>query len=642
MKYAATIKYCLNRFARFGPICGLIFYIATLLCSVNAFASEPIPFEYKVEYCESTVQISEIKAAIDCKYNSEYFPTRSGIRESDRWIRVQVQSNPNTKSEQSVAIRVAPYLLKDIEFFQLTSQGWQSEKAGMRSQRDSSFGDIGGYLFITKPSPNHTDTYYLKIKASGLSYISISAYPWPNTNSSISGQLLALGAQVGILLAVLIFSLVSVGLNPSTLMTRFSISILNLLLSLLAGSGILVMYVFTINNPLNELFFSWFLCLRVGLWIWVSRAFLIPYKAPAWYAPSCWLVYVITGICMLLFALGNQNTPLQLMTTIAIAAPIAQIIAIRRTTDIPRPLRLALISGFAIIIALIFLSIISVLFPHENSSQAPLYIARVIDLVNPLVMLSIIVYQHKLVRNELISVKSSLAETKLRSEYEGKLLRDRGTLIDMLAHELKNPLTTISLAIDTLKKSIDPNKDSDQKRLKSIDQSIVNMDAIIEHCALMNSIDQKNLPQFNQKIGLKRFIEELTSANDSEARLKIEIDDSLTVRSDQYLLRIVINNLLSNGLKYSPPDSILSIAAKSLILDGIHKTQITISNEVEDQRKPDPKLIFQRFYRHPMAQNIRGSGLGLHICKELCAMLGGSIHYKYMNNRANFLIELPQ
>lgn len=636
------MKYCLNRFARFGPICGLIFYIATLLCSVNAFASEPIPFEYKVEYCESTVQISEIKAAIDCKYNSEYFPTRSGIRESDRWIRVQVQSNPNTKSEQSVAIRVAPYLLKDIEFFQLTSQGWQSEKAGMRSQRDSSFGDIGGYLFITKPSPNHTDTYYLKIKASGLSYISISAYPWPNTNSSISGQLLALGAQVGILLAVLIFSLVSVGLNPSTLMTRFSISILNLLLSLLAGSGILVMYVFTINNPLNELFFSWFLCLRVGLWIWVSRAFLIPYKAPAWYAPSCWLVYGITGICMLLFALGNQNTPLQLMTTIAIAAPIAQIIAIRRTTDIPRPLRLALISGFAIIIALIFLSIISVLFPHENSSQAPLYIARVIDLVNPLVMLSIIVYQHKLVRNELISVKSSLAETKLRSEYEGKLLRDRGTLIDMLAHELKNPLTTISLAIDTLKKSIDPNKDSDQKRLKSIDQSIVNMDAIIEHCALMNSIDQKNLPQFNQKIGLKRFIEELTSANDSEARLKIEIDDSLTVRSDQYLLRIVINNLLSNGLKYSPPDSILSIAAKSLILDGIHKTQITISNEVEDQRKPDPKLIFQRFYRHPMAQNIRGSGLGLHICKELCAMLGGSIHYKYMNNRANFLIELPQ
>jgi len=117
MKYAATMKYCLNRFARFGSISGLIFYIAPLLCSINAFASESIPFEYKVEYCESAVQISEIEAAIDCKYNSEYFPTRAGIRESDRWIRVHVQSNPNTKSEQSVAIRVAPYLLKDIAFF---------------------------------------------------------------------------------------------------------------------------------------------------------------------------------------------------------------------------------------------------------------------------------------------------------------------------------------------------------------------------------------------------------------------------------------------------------------------------------------------------------------------------------------------
>jgi len=168
------------------------------------------------------------------------------------------------------------------------------------------------------------------------------------------------------------------------------------------------------------------------------------------------------------------------------------------------------------------------------------------------------------------------------------------------------------------------------------------MDAIIEHCALMNSIDQKTLLQSRQEIGLKRFVEELASTNECEARLKIEIDDSLTIRSDQYLLSIVINNLLSNGLKYSPPDTILNIAAKSLILDGIHKIQITISNEVEDQRKPDPKLIFQRFYRHPMTQNIRGSGLGLHICKELCAMLGGSIFYKYANNRAIFLIELPQ
>ena len=623
----------------------LVVYCHLLLFGKSIFAIDGVHshieiFQYQVKYCQEQVPLTNIDQATKCDYQPRYTPLNSNFGESARWIRIQIQSDQ--ANTESFAIRVAPYFLKEIELFQLTAQGWISEQAGSRLLGSQPHGNIGGYLFLMPPSPENLNTYYLKVRASSLTHIAISANPWPNSNLRSSEHLLGIGTQIGILVAIFAFSIVSLGLSPSTVMARFSVSVANLILCLLSGSGILAIYLFPQEPLLNELIFNWALCLRLGLWIWVSQAFLITYKTPDWYKASCWTVYCLVGISMVLISIGRSNISNGLMLTGIILAPIAQIIAIISTPNMRRSFQMALISGFCISIILIILAVLTVLFPMQNNSQAPIYLSRLADFVNPLVMLSIIVFQNRLVRTELTEVKTALTETQLRSEYEGKLLKDRRTLIDMLAHELKNPLASIGLAIDTLSQSIDTNNAHDQRRLKNINRSILNMDGIIERCNLMNLIDQKSLPLSSSEIYLHAFFTATVENLHCDQQVDIDIQNDLVINTDPQFLQIILSNLIENGLKYSPTSCKLRIVARLFSADHHPHIRVTIANPVQQDLAPDPQSVFQRFYRHPLAQKTRGSGLGLYICKELCTLLGGQIDYQYINNEAIFVIELPQ
>ncbi len=620
-------------------------YLIFVLLANSSFADTPNTGvirspQLQVEYCQSKAALNSIRDATQCHYGSQYSPLNSNFGESARWIRIQIQSD--RANTESFAIRVGPYFLKEIELFRLTAQGWISEQAGSRLSGSQPHGNIGGYLFLMPPSPENMNTYYLKVRASSLTHIAVSANPWPNSNLRSSEHLLGIGTQIGILIAIFAFSIVSLGLSPSTVMARFSVSVANLILCLLSGSGILAIYLFPQEPLLNELIFNWALCLRLGLWIWVSQAFLTTYKTPNWYKASCWVIYCLVGISMMLIGIGKSNISNGLMLTGIILAPITQIIAIIKTPNMRGSFQTALISGFCISIILIILAVLAVLFPIQNNSQAPIYLSRLADFVNPLVMLSIIVFQNRLVRTELTEVKTALTETQLRSEYEGKLLKDRRTLIDMLAHELKNPLASIGLAIDTLSQSIDTNNAHDQRRLKNINRSILNMDGIIERCNLMNLIDQKSLPLSSSEIYLHAFITSIVENLHCDQQVNIDIPNDLIINTDPQFLQIILSNLIENGLKYSPTSCKLRIVARPFTADHHPHIRITIANPVQQDLAPDPQSVFQRFYRHPLAQKTRGSGLGLYICKELCSLLGGQIEYQYINNEAIFVIELPQ
>jgi signal transduction histidine kinase len=597
--------------------------------------------KFNVEYCQSDSQINEIEEAVQCKYLTHFSPLNSGLKGSVRWIRIQVEKPNSPNLETSVAIRVSPHLLKEIEFFQYENSHWVGKKAGSQVSKDDAFNDVGGYLFIAPLGPNNLSAYYVKVNAATLNHIWIDVKSWPNSDGNISANLLGIGAQIGILIAILFFALVSAVLNPSALMARFCVSILNLLVCVLAGSGILAIYVFRQNLLLDHLTYNWSLCLRVGLWIWVSQAFLTGLQTPKWYRPSCWAVYILTGLCLAMIALGNTNNSIQIMLVVAISAPILQIIAITKTPDIAKSLRIALISGFSLLIFLILISALSVLVPSQNNSELPLYLSRLMDFVNPLVMLSIIVYQGRLARKEFALAKTALAEAHLQAQYEHKLVKDKGTLIDMLAHEVKNSLAYIGLAVNTIKNSLKPALAKDQQRLANIHQSIENIDAVLEHCSLMNSIDQNSLLLALQEVDLKKAIEDSVDALNANLTIHCEVDGSPALNTDPYLLGNILKNLLENAIKYSPKDSAISIKSEQGHSQNTPTVRITISNFVDKTLVPDETLIFQRFYRHPSALSMRGSGLGLSICQELAHMLGGKIAYAHLKDQVHFTVELP-
>lgn len=620
----------------------LLFFMAVtgsvLAAPINNSSSDAI--RYQIHFCQTTTPITNIEEAIRCDYDSPYHPLELGFGESPRWVRIQIESS--NQNRQLFAIQVRPYFLRSIQLYSQSAEGWTIDKAGSQITKDQSHSDIGGYFFITKPSQTKLSTYYLQAQASSIARISVAVIPWPNATLQPSGHLMGIGAQIGILATILVFSLVSLLLSPTLAMGVFNLYIANLILCILSGSGILALYVFTQMPVFNELLFFTGLCLKLGLWVWLAQCFLREYKTPVWYKASCWSIYSLVALSILLGIAGKIDIAILVILIGYTATSTTQILATIKTPSAGKLLRTALISGFSLSIVLIYLAVASAFFPLEANSSVPLYLTRMTDFVNPLIMLSIIVLQNRLVRKELAQVKTALTETKLKSEFEGKLLKERQTLIDMLAHELKNPLATIGLAADTLSQSNNTRNESDQRRLQNINQAILNMDNIIERCSLMNRIDQKTIPLNLSEINLSLFMSDLIGDLSSEKEISTSIDESIYLRTDPQFLKIILINLIDNAIKYSPQGTQIKARGEGILREGSEFIKILVSNSIDSGLEPDLDSLFERFYRHPLAKETRGSGLGLSICKELCKALGGSIEYQLINHEVTFVLELPR
>lgn len=107
---------------------------------------------------------------------------------------------------------------------------------------------------------------------------------------------------------------------------------------------------------------------------------------------------------------------------------------------------------------------------------------------------------------------------------------------------------------------------------------------------------------------------------------------------DRNILEYVLNNLLLNGIKYSPPNSTVSL--------NIDYQENYLVLQVTDEGIGIPQTqqarIFEPFYRASNTNNIKGTGLGLAIVKEYVQLCGGEISVK-TNSQAGtiFTVSLP-
>ena len=110
----------------------------------------------------------------------------------------------------------------------------------------------------------------------------------------------------------------------------------------------------------------------------------------------------------------------------------------------------------------------------------------------------------------------------------------------------------------------------------------------------------------------------------------IELDDSL--------LRNIIFNLLSNAIKFSADDGVIQITCDNgsdYLTLAVKDTGIGISEE-------DLQHMFERFFRARNAQNIQGTGLGLHIVSKYVELLHGKISLdSELNKGTTFTVIVP-
>ena len=244
-------------------------------------------------------------------------------------------------------------------------------------------------------------------------------------------------------------------------------------------------------------------------------------------------------------------------------------------------------------------------------------------------------------RTHELQITSEKLEQLIEKKREN--LAEKSHFLAMLTHELKSPIATIELAAQNIERN--QNAQINQLSLKHIQAATRDMATITERCLQADKLEQTNLPLNVSTFPLYTLIQDRRSQGqfltpDEATRLQIDISPQLLITSDQLLCRIIISNLIENALKYSPAKSLVFISAnydeqKSVLF-------ISVLNEVGKAGKPDATKIFEKYYRSPDAQRLRGTGLGLWLVQGIAMQLGGRIDYVDHNNKVEFQLWLPQ
>jgi signal transduction histidine kinase len=222
-------------------------------------------------------------------------------------------------------------------------------------------------------------------------------------------------------------------------------------------------------------------------------------------------------------------------------------------------------------------------------------------------------------------------------------------LIDMLTHELKNPLATMRMAAGSLRRSLNKltfeqsNESAD--RIDSMVQAINNMNTVIERCVQVDQLDQKGFSPKFEDINICQVVQALLVSQPEAQRLEFRPSSvSLIFRTDPNLFAIILTNLLDNAVKYSEPKSRILLEIEQIEALGVFPARLImrVSNTVSQDGVPDAVSLFSRYYRGPYAHEKSGTGLGLYLVRSLCKILGGSIRFEHKDGQVHFTVELKQ
>ena len=225
-------------------------------------------------------------------------------------------------------------------------------------------------------------------------------------------------------------------------------------------------------------------------------------------------------------------------------------------------------------------------------------------------------------------------------------VRRQQTFIDSVTHELKTPLASIKLCLDTLARDeLSPDQREHLRRmmLTDVDRLAVFMDDILEasriahgrRTQLWTSVDIPQLVQRSIEGIQKRY------GLDGDA-VRVEMPAELTITTDPTALETVLKNLLDNAVKYSPAPPRILVTVRP---DTAGQVEFTVTDQGIGIAKSDLKRIFRRFYRIPSDEVYArsGTGLGLFVVAALVRNLGGHIeaHSKGPQLGASMCVRLP-
>ncbi len=210
------------------------------------------------------------------------------------------------------------------------------------------------------------------------------------------------------------------------------------------------------------------------------------------------------------------------------------------------------------------------------------------------------------------------------------LLVEKHDLMAIVAHDLRNPLTGLQLGTGLLNERWQTMKPERIYRiLSNVENNTQQMLSIIERLLQNNQTEQENFTINLQPVALCRLIQQVSDSFDTiVANKKIQLvlnlcPQEIFIHADPELLKQVLDNLVSNAIKYSYSKTNVTISVAS----ADDKYQINITDEGQGLTEADIPLLFGRYQRLSASPTAGESsvGLGLYIVKKMVTAMKGDV-----------------
>ncbi len=223
-------------------------------------------------------------------------------------------------------------------------------------------------------------------------------------------------------------------------------------------------------------------------------------------------------------------------------------------------------------------------------------------------------------------------------------IRRQLAFIDTITHELKTPLTSLSLSIDTFRRR-NISDDLRENIINRMDQDIKRLTHFIQHVIEANRIEHGDRGLLLESVHLNEVLK--NSCERIQERYQLEDglincqlpDEDIHIQADAVAIESIILNLIDNAVKYSPDNihvnCVLSVESAAYCITF---TDIGIGLSPQDI-----KHIFDRFTRVSKQSQISGSGLGLYLVKQLAQRMQMDIQVSSngIGTGSQFVLRIP-
>jgi len=586
-----------------------------------------------------------------------------GYQKTPVWVQIRITpsraySELAVPSElNNLILRVGPHDTNQIDMYEFDQGLWQVQTAGdLQSSKKNTCAD-DYYCFSLRNHSLEPRTVYLKIQTYGFLMPDTEVVTLENLSLASSARIKRIFISLTVTFFMLMIGLYWLTRHRSKLTIVFCIFQVCVVVYLLSIYGFPATWFPNLSVDVLDALPHVMFMLRTLLLNLVLFVVVGPYCSSTLYQRLVFLLVAVCALNICLFFSSYRIIAIQLNLVIFTLQPSIHLFGLLKSKGMVKNVRNLLKFSYLIFNFILLASLLPWLLFEKIGSIEGLF-QNISDWRLNGTIVGIFVFF--LIRFEEEYREKIQAEQinqnridKIEAASYAAMLSDRNTLIDLLTHDLKNSLGTITFASRALKENWQDHPSTTQK-IKHIDISVNRMNRLIEHVAVSARLDRYEPTPADFGGAASDLIDELTETYTDHERFSIDVDVHASFKADREMLIVIFGNLIRNAYKYGHEGGAIKISVKPYprseqsVLDGnkapTDEPQILyfeISNAVGTFGIPDVERLFERYYRHPNSMALPGLGLGLSLVKAAAAKIGASIDFQHNQENVTFTVAVP-